>query len=157
MWWWCATALREVKRAMKYNGKPCAKTSQAVACNPQSCEKDRELTAWTKWSWCSKDCDGGTRKRQRFVKMPAEGAGKRATTWSKDRLQFKACNMKRCMVPVADPVTKCNETLDIVFLIDGSGSLGQSGWDAEIKAAKMFVDSCCSSACWRLCEKGCNP
>ena len=75
------------------------------------------------------------------MKMPAEGAGKRATTWSKDRLQFKACNMKRCMVPAADPVTKCNETLDIVFLIDGSGSLGQSGWDAEIKAAKMFVDS----------------
>ena len=73
--------------------------------------------------------------------MPAEGAGKCATTWSKDRLQFKACNMKRRMVPVADPVTKCNETLDIVFLIDGSGSLGQSGWDAEIKAAKMFVDS----------------
>merc|ERR1719327_2497155 len=35
----------------------------------------------------------------------------------------------------------CNQTLDILFLIDGSGSLGKSGWKAEIKAAKMFVDA----------------
>merc|ERR1719183_62683 len=31
--------------------------------------------------------------------------------------------------------------LDVLLLIDGSGSLGQKGWDAEIKAAKMFVDA----------------
>merc|ERR1719163_1289096 len=55
--------LREVKQAMKYGGKPCTSTSESVACNPQSCEKDCELTEWTKWSWCSKDCDGGTQKR----------------------------------------------------------------------------------------------
>jgi len=30
--------------------------------------------------------------------------------------------------------------MDIVLLIDGSGSLGQGGWDAEIKAANLFVD-----------------
>merc|ERR1719456_1640291 len=113
--------LREVERAMKYGGKPCGKTSQARSCNAQSCEKDCELTEWTKWSWCSKDCDGGTRKREKFVKSPPEGAGKCADKWSKERLQFKACNMKRCKVPVDDPVMRCNETLDIMFLIDGSG------------------------------------
>merc|ERR1719355_524519 len=35
----------------------------------------------------------------------------------------------------------CNKTLDIVLLIDGSGSLGKKGWAAEIKAAEMFVDA----------------
>merc|ERR1719182_872487 len=35
----------------------------------------------------------------------------------------------------------CNNTLDVVFLIDGSGSLGKRGWDAEIIAAKKFVDA----------------
>jgi len=34
----------------------------------------------------------------------------------------------------------CNKTMDIVLVIDGSGSLGQAGWDAEIKAANAFVD-----------------
>merc|ERR1719199_1321689 len=35
----------------------------------------------------------------------------------------------------------CKKTLDIVLLIDGSGSLGKKGWAAEIKAAQMFVDA----------------
>merc|ERR1719152_211082 len=132
--------VREVKRAMKYGGKPCGATSQSIACNGQSCEKDCELTEWTKWSWCSKDCDGGTRKRQKFVKSPPEGAGKCPGKWSKERLQFKACNMKRCPIPADEPLglKRCNETLDVVFLIDGSGSLGSKGWAAEIKAAEMF-------------------
>jgi len=36
---------------------------------------------------------------------------------------------------------QCKEELDIVFLIDGSGSLGKAGWTAEIKAAQTFVDA----------------
>jgi len=39
------------------------------------------------------------------------------------------------------PFLTCNKTLDIVLLIDGSGSLGKKGWAAEIKAAQMFVDA----------------
>merc|ERR1719183_1395947 len=31
--------------------------------------------------------------------------------------------------------------LDVLLLIDGSGSLGSKGWAAEIKAAQMFVDA----------------
>jgi len=133
--------VREVERAMKYGGKPCGSTSQSKACNVKACEKDCELTEWTKWSWCSKDCDGGTRKRQKFVKHAPEGAGKCASRWSPDRLQYKKCNMKRCKVEVNKEVMQCNKSLDILFLIDGSGSLGKTGWKAEIKAAKLFVDA----------------
>merc|ERR1719199_2265985 len=49
--------------------------------------------------------------------------------------------MKRCVVPAKKLVMECNRSLDIVLLIDGSGSLGKAGWKAEIKAAKMFVDA----------------
>jgi len=133
--------LREVQRAMKYGGKPCGSTSQSKACNSQACEKDCDLTEWTKWSWCSKDCDGGTRKRQKFVKQAPQGAGKCPNRWSKDRLQYKKCNMKRCKVPLEKQVMTCNASVDVVFLIDGSGSLGKTGWKAEIKAANMFVDA----------------
>merc|ERR1719243_174202 len=133
--------LREVERAMKYGGKPCRETSESKACNVQSCEKDCELSEWTKWSWCSKDCDGGTRKRSKFVKTKAEGQGKCPDAWSEKRLQYKACNMKRCELEVGEKMMKCNETLDIVLLLDGSGSLGESGWKSEIKAAQLFVDA----------------
>jgi hypothetical protein len=49
--------------------------------------------------------------------------------------------MKRCELEVGEKVIKCNETLDIMLLLDGSGSLGESGWKAEIKAAQLFVDA----------------
>merc|ERR1719335_681020 len=55
--------LREVKMAARHEGTPCGKTSQAEPCNLQACEKDCELSGWTRWSKCSKDCDGGTQKR----------------------------------------------------------------------------------------------
>jgi uncharacterized protein YegL len=35
----------------------------------------------------------------------------------------------------------CNRTLDIVVLLDGSGSLGKEGWKASVAAAQMFVNS----------------
>jgi hypothetical protein len=47
--------------------------------------------------------------------------------------------MKRCKIAAKDVVLHCNKTLDIVLLIDGSGSLGKKGWAAEIMAAKAFV------------------
>jgi len=133
--------LREVKRAMKYGGKPCGGSSQTRSCNNQACEKDCKLSAWTKWSSCTKDCDGGTRKRQKFVKNVAEGAGKCAGAWSLKRLEYKQCNMKRCKLDVGAETMACNRSLDIVLLIDGSGSLGKKGWKAEIKAAQTFIDA----------------
>merc|ERR1719386_509080 len=39
------------------------------------------------------------------------------------------------------PPLKCKQELDVVFLLDVSGSLGESGWKAEIKAAETFVDA----------------
>jgi len=133
--------LREVKMAMKHGGEPCGGTSEAKACNNQACEKDCDLSAWTKWGACSKDCDGGTKKRQKFVKSAPQGAGQCASAWGSKRLQYMKCNMVRCKVAAADLPMPCNRTLDVVLLIDGSGSLGKTGWVAEIKAAQFFVDA----------------
>jgi Mg-chelatase subunit ChlD len=133
--------LREVKVAMKYGGHPCSTTSETVACNGFACEKDCELGDWTAWSECSKDCDGGTMKRQKFVKETAEGQGECPGEWSRNRLEYKECALYRCDTPATTEPLKCNSTLDVILLIDGSGSLGKAGWSAEIKAAVAFVDA----------------
>jgi len=132
--------LREVKMPMKYGGKPCGATSEATACKNQACEKNCKLSTWTKWTACSKDCDGGTRKRQKFVDKEPEGAGKCAGSWSTKRLQYKKCNMIRCKTNGNAPLV-CNKTLDVVLVLDGSGGLGKKGWKAEVKAAETFVDA----------------
>jgi hypothetical protein len=77
----------------------------------------------------------------KFITHEAEGAGKCADEWSVKRLQYKNCNMNRCQtLDVSKPLT-CNRTLDIILLIDGSGSLGKGGWEAEIYAAKSFINA----------------
>jgi len=133
--------LREVKMAMKYGGKPCGETSETTACNAQACEKDCELSGWTKWTTCSKGCDGGTQKRQKYVKQEPVGEGKCFGEWSKQRLEYKKCNFHACFADVGSPVLECKKTTDVILLIDGSGSLGKKGWAAEMTAAGYFIDA----------------
>merc|ERR1719502_1417483 len=126
---------------MKYGGHPCSATSETRSCKNQACEKDCELSDWTTWSECSKDCDGGTRKRQKYVTAQPEGAGKCADRWSKDRLEYMPCNVESCIVPGPDVPLPCNRTLDIVILLDGRAGLKKEGWDKEIVAAKTFLSA----------------
>lgn len=49
--------------------------------------------------------------------------------------------MNRCALEAGAQTVKCKEKVDVILLLDGSGSLGQAGWDAEIKAANTFVDA----------------
>jgi len=65
-----------------------------------------------------------------------EGQGKCADPWSEDRLEYKPCNVQACPEKMT-----CDKKLDIVLVIDGSGSLGQKGFNASIKAAEQFVDA----------------
>lgn len=80
-------------------------------------------------------------KRQKFVLKPAKGAGECPGAWTPGRLEFKDCNMKRCILPEGAKTLNCHKSLDVVLLIDGSGSLGKKGWEAEIVAAQSFVDA----------------
>lgn len=134
---------RDVEVHMRYGGKPCGQTTQAKACNAHACDKDCELKAWTKWSKCSKQCDGGTKKRARFIKSEALGEGKCADASDKTRLQYKKCNYKPCKKSVrkGKPTLQCKTKLDVILLLDGSSDMGSKGWSKTVEAAKLFVSS----------------
>jgi len=133
--------VRDVKIPMQYGGKQCGTTSQAKQCNVDACEKDCVLHPWTRWTKCSKDCDGGTRKRERFIKEPVLGSGKCASKWSMSRLQYLPCAMRRCRVKDYTKVKPCNKKFDIVLVLDGTPKSGQKGFATEIKAANLFIDA----------------
>jgi hypothetical protein len=136
-----ATRVRDVLVPVQYGGKPCGETTEAKQCNVAACEKDCVLTEWTKWTSCSKHCDGGSRKRQKFIKEPAEGSGTCADQWSPERLQYRKCAMHRCKVADPKQVMKCNQTLDIMLLMDATPKSGKKGWADEVKAANLLVDA----------------
>jgi len=133
--------LRDIEVAMKHNGNPCGEVSETKACNVQACEAECELGDWTKWAKCSKACDGGTRKRVKFVKTPATGQGECPAPGASERLQYKKCNNKACPKAKKSKLTtiKCDAKLDLILVLDGSGSLGKKGWKATKKAAEMIL------------------
>jgi hypothetical protein len=136
-----ASRVRDVKTPMQYGGKQCGSTGESKQCNVEACEKDCVLHAWTKWSACSKHCDGGSNKRERMILSPAEGSGKCADKWSPDRLQYMPCAMHPCNTPDPSVVMKCNQSMDIVLVMDGTPRGGKEMFAAEQTAAKQFVDA----------------
>jgi len=132
---------RAVEIQAENGGDACGQTTEAGQCNIQSCDKDCELAGWTQWSSCSAACDGGTQERNRHVSKRAVGNGECPSQVGPKRQQFEACNMNRCMPMFQAGLTTlaCNAKLDILLLLDGSGSLGQAGFDAVKKAGNLLA------------------
>jgi len=117
--------VRDIKIAMKYNGKPCGKQKESKACAVAACEKD---------------CDGGTRKRTKYVMHPSEGSGKCPGVWDVKRLEYKPCNARRCKVRENEALA-CNRTMDVILMIDMCPKTGKLGWEAQMTAANTFIDT----------------
>jgi hypothetical protein len=133
--------LRDVVRSMKHNGNPCGEVSETKACNVQACEADCELGDWTHWSKCSKACDGGSRKRVKHVKSAATGQGECPALTAAERMHFEKCNTKACPKKDLTTTIKCKAKIDLILVLDGSGSLGKKGWKATKKAAQLIIGS----------------
>jgi hypothetical protein len=55
------------------------------------------------------------------------------------RLEEKPCNEIHCPRQAGFATLRCESKLDVILLLDGSGSLGQRGWDASVKAGAMLA------------------
>jgi len=129
---------RVVKRAPEHSGDPCGEISKTEACNVHACDVDCSLGEWTAWSACSKECDGGSLARVKEVISPTIGAGKCPAERSAARMQQKPCNVQPCINSTTTIMT-CVAKIDVILVLDGSGSLGQAGWDATVTAAAAFA------------------
>jgi len=128
--------IRNIEVVPQFHGDSCGETSVTESCNVQSCDKDCVLSDWTGWSECSKDCDGGLSTRTKNVVEPKEGSGQCAAHDVDMRLEYQVCNEASCEGNVT-----CESLLDVVLLLDGSGSLGTQGWEQTKKAGQMIVES----------------
>eukprot|EP00928_Gymnodinium_smaydae_P045599 TRINITY_DN30377_c0_g1_i1.p1 TRINITY_DN30377_c0_g1~~TRINITY_DN30377_c0_g1_i1.p1 ORF type:complete len:909 (+),score=203.75 TRINITY_DN30377_c0_g1_i1:75-2801(+) len=127
------TRQRPILQEMKYRGRTCEQTTEAVSCNMDACNADCKLGDWTAWSSCSKACDGGSSLRTRGVLEEARGSGACPSSREAARLQRRPCNEQRCTKRF--DTLRCRSRLDVVLVVDGSGSLGKRGWEATRSAA----------------------
>jgi len=131
------TRHRRVIREAQHGGLPAAETMQERPCNAQPCDRDCVLTHWSDWSGCSKVCGGGHQLRKRHVRQPALGEGGCPGAEDKERKQWIECNKVACK---ADPPKKCASHLDVVFAVDTSGTVLQSGVSASTGFLKAIAE-----------------
>jgi len=104
---------------------------------------------WSEWGDCSKACGGGSRRSERAVDEEAKGTGK---CWEPDankRVNFKKCNTRSCWKMIRNmngatgkrQVVKCDSLIDLTIVMDGSGSLGWSGWTKSRKLVSDIVSN----------------
>jgi hypothetical protein len=133
------TRLRRVERDPVHGGEPCGETADSISCDMQACDEPCELSDWTDWGECNKQCDGGLAARIKRITVPSIGAGICATSEQPSRLTRRNCNMIVC--PTKEPVLKCESALDLVLLLDGSAAVGEDGFDKIKATAKLILES----------------
>lgn len=139
----CGGGVRQRSRVVLtqalHGGEACGETSMVQPCGAQACNENCKLGDWLAWGPCSQQCAAGFRARQRPVEVPPVGSGSCPDEESTERVEFEMCNPQPCVKPKNVTTFKCKAKLDVILLLDGSGSLGKYGWEATKIASSMFA------------------
>jgi len=130
------TRRREILERAENGGLPNPESLQVEVCNTHACDEDCWLAEWTAWSNCSTAYLSGHRARFRQVSVPASGMGKCPEEWEADRREAMTCNVTTC----GDNAPKCAAKLDLVFVLDGSGSVGSGDFIKVGAFAKSLIE-----------------
>lgn len=126
---------RSVIQEPSDGGVPCGETTQEQLCNVEPCDLDCTLTEWSEWSTCSKSCMKGHKTKYRHVLHAPVGDGACPAETSPDRRTLEPCNSVECKP--AEPT--CASKVDVVLVLDGSGSVTTEGWTKTAAFAKLVV------------------
>lgn len=124
----------------QFGGEKCPPAKEAVDCNTLACDRPCILADWSVWSECSVACDGGFQTRTRDIAEEAgpEGYCPEPNDCGDDitcRLAESTCNEDLC-----PPSVSCSTDVDLMILIDGSGSLRRDGWEASKDFVLDLID-----------------
>uniref|UniRef100_A0A0G4H1S6 VWFA domain-containing protein n=1 Tax=Chromera velia CCMP2878 TaxID=1169474 RepID=A0A0G4H1S6_9ALVE len=127
--------VRSVDQYPLNGGQSCPSLQDADECDAGICDAPCELTGWTEWSRCSSFCGGGKKTREKYVKKEAIGEGTCPGERSPLRYEEIPCNTAACFPGI--PV--CNKMIDLVIVVDSSGSIGKKNWPTIVKGVTRIV------------------
>merc|ERR1719421_277663 len=114
------TRVRQPLTDAEHGGEPCGDLSEALECNVFACDRPCELDP--EWTECSKECDSGITFHSKGVMVPAGPQGSCPEWWEPGRMQEAYCNTMDCPQDLV-----CTAQMDMLVLIDGSGSVNWYG------------------------------
>lgn len=128
----------------EFEGEQCPPVTEAQACNTQACDEDCMLGGWSEWGSCSRVCkwkataSPGRQMRAKPIKVALKGSGKCPKPHDTERLEWRSCNDNVCGLNI-----KCVADMDVILVVDGSGSLRNQikPYDKNWNRAKEFLTS----------------
>merc|ERR1740122_845726 len=123
-------------------GEACEQTSDTLSCHIESCDVDCVLSDWSECSTCSKACGGGVEERTKSIATPSGGMGRCWEADSPEREHHRSCQASPCGELITDgtrSILNCQSKVDVVIVLDGSGSLDDDGWAKSKEAAEKLV------------------
>merc|ERR1719159_963216 len=114
------TRVRQPLTDAEHGGEPCGDLSEALECNVFACDRPCELDP--EWTECTKECDSGITFHSKGVMVPAGPQGSCPEWWEPERMQEAYCNTMDCPQDLV-----CTAQMDMLVLIDGSGSVNWYG------------------------------
>lgn len=126
---------RILKTKPKNGGQSCEQLQDFQNCNTFSCDRNCDLSEWTPYTPCTQACDTGYQERFKHVTTPIRGDGVCPIMTDPQRQQRISCNSQAC---TGDE--QCIAELDVVLVIDGSGSLTEAGFTVMKEFASKLVD-----------------
>lgn len=126
---------RVVSKQPVGNGVACPGLVDMRLCNTDACSSDCEFLQWTPWKPCNRACGGGSETRSRGLRDEGKASCPKGT--SSDRFQVRKCNTNQCD---KDNNFRCSGApMDIVLLLDASGSMTDQGFTAVKALASDLV------------------
>merc|ERR1719387_378211 len=114
---------RPVFTDAEHGGEPCGDLTEQNECNVDACDRPCELDPeWSDWTECSKQCDYGYVVRYKQVLKEAGPTGTCPDPFDDARMQAAYCNTITCPEDLV-----CMEQMDLLVLVDGSGSVNWYG------------------------------
>jgi hypothetical protein len=137
------TRVRAKNQEPANGGEPCEAESEVLQCNTDACNQDCDLSEWSQWTLCSKVCNEGHKERVKKVTREAVGLGECAAPNHESRFQSEVCNTQSCqtLLQPGQTTLKCSAMIDLIILVDSSGSLGSYGWEESKKMATHLVQA----------------
>lgn len=163
------TCKRTVMQRAKRGGKACpAVLRSKFACNTHACPVDCMVSAWEKWSLCTKSCGAGTQSRFRTVVQQAALGGKACPPREAHRKcnHDKACPVD-CRMSSWGAWSKCSKSCGSgvstrLRQITDHSTFGGHRCPAWMETNKCNVHACpvdCKVSAWSAwsqCSKSCG-
>lgn len=104
------TRTRKVLKASACEGKLCPVLNQTAPCNQVCCPSDCEVSTFSPWSDCTKQCGTGSQTRLRTIKKMASCSGQVCPALSENRKCNEQCCAVDCVVSPWGRISQCTKT-----------------------------------------------